>query len=75
MKVYNLLIKKFKKTILHRESIVHGESGLIVPPKDTNLFYHAMKQILFDSAGREKMAVSARHLIVSRFEKSLYRGA
>lgn len=53
-----------------REIIIHGENGLIVPPKDSELLYHAMKQILIDSAAREKMALSARNLIVSRFEKS-----
>lgn len=53
-----------------REIIVHGENGLIVPPKDSYSLYNAMKQILLDSVVREKMAVSARHLIHSRFEKS-----
>lgn len=53
-----------------REIIVHGENGLIVPSKNTDILYEAMKIILLDTAVREKMKVNARPLINTRFEKS-----
>lgn len=57
-----------------REIIIHGENGLIVPSKDSNTLYEAMKQMLFDTALREKMAANARPLVDSRFEKSFVQG-
>lgn len=53
-----------------REIIINGENGLIVPSKDSNALYEAMKQMLLDTSAREKMAANARPLIESRFEKS-----
>lgn len=53
-----------------REIIIHGGNGLIVPSKDVDALYEAMKQMLLDTAAREKMAANARPLITSRFEKS-----
>lgn len=57
-----------------REIIVHGDNGLIVPSKDADALYEAMKQMLLDTALREKMAANARPLINSRFEKSFVQG-
>ena len=53
-----------------REIILNGENGIIVPPKDKNALYEAMKQILLDDNLRENMASAARQLIASRFEKN-----
>ena len=53
-----------------REIIIHGENGLIVPSKDTDALYQAMKQMVENTSVREKMAANARPLIESRFEKS-----
>lgn len=53
-----------------REIIIHGENGLIVPSKDADALYAAMKQMLVDTSARENMAAKARPLIESRFEKS-----
>ena len=53
-----------------REIVIHGENGIIVPLKDTVALYEAMKQMVEDSSARERMAVNARPLIDSRFEKS-----
>lgn len=53
-----------------REIIIHGENGLIVPSKDVDALYMAMKQVLLDTDAREKMAANARPYIDSRFEKS-----
>lgn len=53
-----------------REIIINGENGLIVPSKNTDALYKAMKQMVEDMSAREKMASNARSLIVSRFEKN-----
>ena len=53
-----------------REIIIQGQNGFIVPLKDSDALYKAMKQILLDTASRKKMAANARPLIASRFEKS-----
>lgn len=53
-----------------REIIIHGENGLIVPSKNADALYAAMKQMVEDNSTREKMASKARSLIDSRFEKS-----
>lgn len=53
-----------------REIIINGENGLIVPSRDTDALYEAMKLMLLDTSAREKMSANARSLIDSRFEKS-----
>ena len=57
-----------------REIIINGENGIIVPSKDADALYKAMKQIMQDSSARERMAANARPLIESRFEKSFVQG-
>lgn len=57
-----------------REIIIHGENGFIIPSKNADALYEAMKQILLDTTNREKMAANARPLIDSRFEKSFVQG-
>ncbi len=57
-----------------REIIIHGENGIIVPPKNADALYEAMKRMVEDVSAREKMAANARHLIDSRFEKSFVQG-
>ena len=57
-----------------REIIIHGENGIIVPSKNADALYEAMKQMLEDTSAREKMAANARPLIDSRFEKSFVQG-
>ena len=57
-----------------REIIINGENGIIVPSKDADALYKAMKQIVQDSSTRERMAANARPLIESRFEKSFVQG-
>ena len=53
-----------------REIVIHGKNGLIVPSKNAGALYEAMKQMLLDKSTYEKMALNARPLINSRFEKS-----
>jgi len=57
-----------------REIIIHGENGLIVPSKNIDALYKAMKLMIVDASAREKMATNARSLIYSRFEKSFVQG-
>lgn len=57
-----------------REIIIHGENGIIVPSKNADALYEAMKQMVEDTSAREKMAANARPLIDSRFEKSFVQG-
>ncbi len=53
-----------------REIITHGENGIIVPSRDTEALYKAMKRILLDSSMREKMVNNARPFIEARFDKN-----
>ena len=57
-----------------REIIIHGENGIIVPSKNADALYEAMKQMVEDTSARQKMAANARPLIDSRFEKSFVQG-
>ncbi len=57
-----------------REIIIHDENGLIVPSKNADALYEAMKQMVEDASARERMAANARPLIDSRFEKSFVQG-
>lgn len=53
-----------------REIITHKENGLVVPSKNVDALYYAMKQMLIDTTARERMAANARPFINARFEKS-----
>ena len=57
-----------------REIIINGENGIIVPSKDPDALYEAMKRMMEDSSAREQMATNSRPLIASRFEKSFVQG-
>ena len=57
-----------------REIIIHGENGFIVPSKDAEALFGAMKRMLLDKSAYEKMAANARPFIDSRFEKSFVQG-
>ena len=57
-----------------REIIINGENGFIIPSKNVDALYEAMKQMLLDTNTREKMAANARMLIDSRFEKGFVQG-
>ena len=56
-----------------REIIREGENGLIVPSKNSDALYSAMKRLLADDANRRRMADAARPLIASRYEQSFVR--
>ena len=53
-----------------REIVTDGFNGLIVPPKDRESLYRAMRSIYQDKALRKKLAGNARESIAQRFERS-----
>ncbi len=55
------------------EIIIEGKNGTIVPPKDVDALYDAMKRIATDHKWRKNIAVNARALIASRYEQSYVR--
>lgn len=56
-----------------REIICQGENGVIIPSKNEEKLYEAMKQMLTDENGREFMANNARKMIADRFEQAFVR--
>ncbi|MBP5692300.1 MAG: glycosyltransferase family 4 protein [Bacteroidales bacterium] len=51
------------------EIIVEGENGLIVPPKNAEAIYSAMKRIFEDKDLYNKLQMNARPMVESRFER------
>lgn len=56
-----------------REIICQGENGIIIPSKNEELLYKAMKQMITDENCRKKMTGNARKMIADRFEQSFVR--
>lgn len=56
-----------------REIILEGRNGVIIPPKDVDNIYHAMKQFVENPSIINAMAAEARQLIASRYEQSYVR--
>lgn len=56
-----------------REIIVNGKNGIIIPSKDTDALYHAMKNMIEDNESHQKMASNARQMIANRFEQGFVR--
>jgi len=52
-----------------REIINQGENGLIIPPKDENALYDAMRRMVVDAELRETLVKNARKMVASRFDK------
>ena len=53
-----------------REIIVHGQNGIIVPPRNAQALLQAMTQFVQNPQATQAMALKARKMIASRFEKS-----
>ena len=53
-----------------REIIVHGQNGIIVPPRNAQALLQAMTQFVQNPQATQAMAANARKMIASRFEKS-----
>ena len=56
-----------------REIIIEGKNGTIVPSKDTEALYQAMKYFVENPDDVKRMAENARPLIASRYEQSYVR--
>lgn len=56
-----------------REIIIDGKNGIIVPPKDTEALYNAMKYLVENPDIVQQMSENARPLIASRYEQSYVR--
>lgn len=55
------------------EIVIEGKNGTIVPPKDSDALYNAMKRMATDKQWRDSLAANARPLIASRYEQSFVR--
>lgn len=55
------------------EIIIEGKNGTIVPPKEAEALYKAMKHIMVDEEWRRSLAANAREMIAARFEQSFVR--
>lgn len=56
-----------------REIIIEGENGTIIPSKDADALYDAMKRFVENPDEVKRMAANARPLIASRYEQSYVR--
>ena len=56
-----------------REIIIEGENGVIIPPKDENALYKAMKDFVENPEKVKAMFGNARPLIETRYEQSFVR--
>ena len=56
-----------------REIIRNGKNGVIIPPKDSEALYHAMKKMIEDKESRQHMSSNARQMIANRFEQGFVR--
>ena len=56
-----------------REIIVEGKNGLIVPPRNEEALFCAMRTMVQASADRNRMAGNARKMIADRFEQGFVR--
>lgn len=55
------------------EIIIEGKNGTIIPSKDTDALYQAMRRMTTDAPWRTTLAANAREMIASRYEQSFVR--
>lgn len=56
-----------------REIIVENENGMIVPPRDADALFVAMRRMVNDDRRRSYMASNARNMVGCRFEQGFVR--
>lgn len=56
-----------------REIIIEGRNGVIIPPRDTEALYNAMKRLVGTPTEATAMGAAARPLIASRYEQTYVR--
>lgn len=56
-----------------REIIENDKNGLIVPPRDEQALYEAMKWVVEHPDARERMVMNARPMVASRYEQGFVR--
>ena len=56
-----------------REIIINGKNGLIVPSKNIEALYIAMKRVLTNEEERKSLAANAREMVANRFEQGYVR--
>lgn len=56
-----------------REIIIEGRNGVIIPPRDTEALYNAMKRMVGTPAEATAMGAAGRPLIASRYEQTYVR--
>lgn len=56
-----------------REIIIHGENGVIIPAKDEDALYEAMKAMLLDTDKRNRYVANAHKMIEDRFEQGFVK--
>jgi glycosyltransferase involved in cell wall biosynthesis len=56
-----------------REIIEDGKNGQIVPPRNEQVLYNAMKWMVEHPQERKKMAANARSMVVGRYEQGFVR--
>ena len=55
------------------EIIIEGKNGTIVPPRDINALFNAMKKMILMPDWRRHLASNARHMIATRYDQSYVR--
>ncbi|WP_413544840.1 glycosyltransferase family 4 protein [Bacteroides sp. CG01] len=56
-----------------REIIENGKNGIIIPSKNSDALYEAMKNMLDDNEAHARMSANARPMIESRFEQGFVK--
>lgn len=56
-----------------REIIENGKNGVIIPSKDTDALFYAMKRMIEDHESCQQMASNARQMVADRFEQGFVR--
>lgn len=56
-----------------REIIIEDKNGTVIPPRDADALYRAMKRMVTDPVSASRMGAAARPLVASRYEQGYVR--